>query len=760
MSAINNNIDNKIIESLDGSELPTSSSPVSDQKQDDGSILRFPILETSSDFEAVYHRRCAEKELRTQPSGIPLKDAKEMIIGKKIELIFPSDDPDDPEAPGPRLRQLTLLENAKPDEAIQLTNYPCMKELIELVAGYRDLPKGYNPWFALFTAVYLALPISILDRLCEDLIWSIGDDKDTLHTLFKVYEGYFTNYSYDYSKISFRIEPAFPHLLNTQYLTIAHGALKEYLQRNALLDCSKDSNSDALNFTSYQLSLRFNASTFGNIDENGDRFHVRTSEFVNGNPRMLHHILTKQTVKVDTWPSEHFGSAEDAAIFAEMLCAYINSKSAWSAELIESIFETLVNLASVAPYFEFANILLSNLLGCGIRVAFDSIRLLTAAAKHSKESFLAWRKFVKRAAVFDNLDCPIDLSQITSNAVELHCALLEHNLLHYVTDGTLQEFMLCNLQQPIKNGSSVLSVAEIIAKVFIEDRIADIQRLHRLGLDVGYLRNNLKNIKCNFIPTLQFAEEQEWLETGSVEYRGACMENLLTHDALDAARWLYVKHPDTGATMWSMFKERVFSPKHLQCCTYKDVSCGCKLKKKRYGKFIRWMLLENRDKWKNPVTEDLVSDFIRSGDYQTLCRFYAIAGVKPSKKHAKLALSLPSHLWEHVQCWRLVQVRLSDITHVMFLVLRCILDALHANGKHLNLHEFLCTAGNSIDGATLDWMMRRGFFATKSKIAKKRIATRNTQHATRNTQHATRNTQHATRNTQHATRNTQHATFL
>jgi hypothetical protein len=291
-------------------------------------------------------------------------------------------------------------------------------------------------------------------------------------------------------------------------------------------------------------------------------------------------------------------------------------------------------------------------------------------------------------------------------------------MLQQAEDKQLQEFMLANLEQIVSNHStdfSLSTVSEHIRNMFIKGKTSDIRRLHRLGLDIEYLREGLKRIDCDdieygFIRTLEFAEEQGWFRAGGTEYRDAVMHQLLKgHGAFDAVKWLYAKYPEMGAIIWSAFREHTVPPliNNRERTRIVDVS---RRERENYGRGVRWVLLENQRVWRIRVDESLIFDSIRMRDYQCLHLLYTVVGMKPSREHAQAALRLVIKRYESGK----------RATHAMYLMLRCIHDALRANGVQLNLHEFILTAGSGIDTVALAWMMRRGFF-TKPKMAKQKV---------------------------------------
>jgi hypothetical protein len=514
---------------------------------------------------------------------------------------------------------------------------------------------------------------------------------------------------------------------NRQYVVVALAALHDYLNSN-ILEGRYGAAKSHIPYSFYELSVRFleprsyaqccdlacrhEATVSDAWDE---CFHINIEKFTNGNPRMLHHILTSETLPVvlDEWPESRVESGAGSVVFVEMLCAYINSKSAWRSDLVTSALKALVNLVTVLPNnFDFANILLSNLVASGTEIKFDATRLLTAAATHSEESYLAWCSFVKRAEIFTKIHPDTERCR-RRYMVELQCALLEHDMLHHVEDAKLQEFMLKDLDQRIIShiaGAKTSTARESISRTFMKGGVRDIRRLQHLGLDIDYLRNVIYHVTFGFIQVLEFVEEHGWLAAGGVGYQQDCMHNLLLQGAFHAARWMYAKYPDTAAKLWSSFCQHKFSPNHKQSCSCKGVRCEHKRKNKRYGKFIRWILLENRERWKNSIPEYLISSFIRCGDYQGLNALYTIAGVQPRREHAQIALNPTVH-----------NERGEHTIHAMLLMLRCIRDSLRAHGKQLTLREFLRSTESGIDGIGLDWMIRRGFFVT-AKQAKKHSA--------------------------------------
>jgi hypothetical protein len=711
----------------------------------------------SSDFEAIYRKHCAERLSRTQPRITTFATATLWVVEQQsIHLTISPVDPADSNAPGSLLRRLKLLENAEAYETVELTNYPYIRELLNLVAGTGDLPEGYDPWLALFTAVYLALPSSITDRICEDLIWGLGGDRDAFNDVFHV-DVCTDDNKLQYYRIKLRSETIADGIANGQYVLVAYGALRDYLQSN-MLDSLETPSSDHHIFSFYDLSVRFlkpyeyasecdcnkpykeAECNYGSIEgENGAMYscHMYTMNFSNSNPRMLYHMLTSQMapVVINEWPCERFGCEADAVAFAEILCAYIGSKKdVWSSELVNSASLALVKVASIAQYFKFANTLLSNLVGCGVELEFSATRLTTAAVRHSEESYLAWRSFVKRAEVCAKIPPTIDFYN-TGDMIRLQCALLEYNMLKYATDAELREILLKNLDvmvTSLKDGVRFITISELIIEVFIRGRIGDIRRLHGLGLDIEYLREHLKAINnCSIdrgiIHALEFADELGWFTTSGHEYRDSCMRHLLlTPGSFDAVEWLSDRYPDMRISLWGAFIQYEYS---AYCTTNNSLCRICTIsrhERREHKRIIRWILLENRNVWKYPIEENLVIDTIRLRDYHLLHLLYTIGGVKPRKEHVRAALGTqvmrkPQHFPHLLEVSVLVNGSSEcekHVDHIMFLILHCIRDALRANGVQLKMHELLHKARKDIDGNALDWMMRRGFFTTKPKLAK------------------------------------------
>jgi hypothetical protein len=717
-----NNIN--IIESLDGSELqPAASSSLQAASTDHQPDPKIPCVAVSSDYTAIYQHRCAEQLARAQPAVARLMDAEPLVVGERlVSFTVPPSVPDDPNASSSRLRRLRMLENAEANETVAFTAYPYVLELLSVVAGTGDLPSGYNSWLALFTAVYLSLPISITNRLCEDLIWTLGGDRTAFLEVFTLMHGYVLGHAtlIDTKDISSEIP-------NRQYVVVALTALHEYLNSN-ILEGGFGTAKSHIPYSFYELSVRFlepreyaqccdlTCRHEATVSDAWDEcFHINIEKFTNGNPRMLHHILTSETLPVvlDEWPGSRVESGAGSVAFVEMLCAYINSKSAWRSDLVTNALEALVNLVTVLPNnFEFANILLSNLVASGIEIKFDATRLLTAAVTHSEESYLAWSNFVKQAEIFTKMH-PVEKVEKRQNMIEFQCALLEHDMLHHVEDAQLQEFILRNLDQRITSyidGAKTSNASESIARIFVRGRVRDIRRLKRLGLSVDNLRHDILLVAHGFIQLLEFAEEHGWFASGGIGYQHECVHNLLLKGAFHAARWLYAKYPDTSARLWSTFCQHSFSPIYTRNCGCKDMRCEHRSRGKRYAKFIRWVLLENRERWKNSVPDYLVVNFIRFGDYHGLHALYTISGVQPRREHAHAALNLA-----------VTNGHDAHIIHAMLLMLRCIRDALRIRREQPTLREFLRTAVDGIDGIGLDWMMRRGFFVT-AKQAKKHSA--------------------------------------
>jgi hypothetical protein len=675
-----------------------------------------PCVVTSSDFEAIYQHHCAEMLSRAQPAIVLLKSATPWVVEDQ-PITFTVPPAGDPDAPGSRLRRLEMLENAEAYETVEFTAYPYVQELLGVVAGTGDLPPGYDPWLAIFTAVYLALPTKIIARLCEDLIWGLGGDRDAFSEVFHI-----SARSSDYNSITFKNESLDAKMPNRQYVVVALNALREYLHSKP--STSSESTTDPT-FTFYELSVRFpkpneptewcNCPRSDHTDQSPHHIHIYWLS--NSNPRMLHHILTSQTTTpmIDVWPTRGLNSPE-ATIFAEILCAYINSRRAWNETLVMSVRHALVEVAAVAQNFEFANILLSNIVASA-EFEFDATVLLTASARHCEVSYLAWCSFVKRAEVLA-ITPRVSQSKQKYNTVELQCALLRYDMLQHAEDKQLQEFMLANLEQMVSNHSvdyMISTVSEHIRRMFIKGRTSDIRRLHRLGLDIEYLREGLKRIDCDdieygFIRTLEFAEEQGWFRAGGTEYRDVVMHQLLKgHGAFDAVKWLYAKYPEMGATAWSAFREHTVPPliNNRERTRLVDVS---RCERENYGRGVRWVLLENQRVWRIRVDESLIFDSIRMRDYQCLHLLYTVVGMKPNRTHAQAALRLVIKSYESGK----------RATHAMYLMLHCIRDALRANGVQLNLHEFILTAGSGVDTVALAWMMRRGFF-TKPTMTKQRV---------------------------------------
>jgi hypothetical protein len=728
---------NKNVESLDVSEPKSTSSSSSTPAQKEDAVTEsndtIPCAIVSSDYEAVYRRRCAGILARAQPATAPLGSADKWVP-KTPMIEFTVPPAGDPNAPGSRLRQIKMLEDAEANEIVEFTNYPYIHELLAIVAGTGDLPEGYDPWLTLFTAIYLALPNSIIDRLCEDLLWAIGGDREVFYQIFDTDVYWRSNATYYYANIGLLDDPISTDMPNREYMVVAHGALCEYLKRRAPEIRSIFYNS--FKFSSYWLGVRFiepkdvsgqkwrkrsqSDSETESESENDGRFRILTSKFDNGNPRMLDYMLTSKnvSVEIDTWPIYNFGSAEDAVAFAEILCAYITSKSAWSAEMVVSATTTLLNVPSITP--EFANILLSNLVVGTVNFTFDATRLLTASVsvRNSEKSYIAWHRFVKYAKVFDDIKIPQDPYQRDTNTVALQCALLEHNLLSHVTDGELQEFMLRNLQRPILHGGKILSVSEIILKLFIMGRIREIRHLHRIGLDISYLRNHAAHHYhgyCVPISVLEFAEEQGWFKDGDAVYRKNYMKGLIACGSHRATLWMGCKYPDTCDELWRVFcsGEYLYREAYLQM--YSSIP-GVKTRsryreqKKDFRKTIHWLLQQNRLHWRREIPQSLIDRVIKSGDYVTLRALYTVGGQKLQPTHINVVLSLEGR--KHNNGFEYTSdVLLPERRRMMFGMLRCMWDVLRASKVRLNPVSLLVKGRpESVNLEMITWMMHRGFF--------------------------------------------------
>jgi hypothetical protein len=737
------------IGSLDASDSQPEASPAAIAVKEESAI---PCAEVTSDFEAIYRLRCAEVLARAQPAVAPLKSATPWIPGEHpIRFTVPPNAPDNSAAPGYRLRQkIKVLENAEDCETIEFTAYPYVLELLSVVAGTGDLPAGYDAWLALFTAVYLALPKEFVDRICEDLLWALGGDREAFHDVFNVKVEKEDASRLDYFSIAFNGDtPA--DIPNRQYVMIALNALREYLNR-IVSTVNSTETVKSFKFTFYELSVRFLISgecaegcecpkssnqkkffpSVPSSNKSDCRYYMYTAHFSNSNPRMLHHVLTSpdMTVMNNGWPNRGLGSNADAAIFAEILCAYNNSKLSWhSGHVFEYATGLLFDFAALEQNFEFVNILLSNLVASGIEFEFDATYLLASAARRSEETYLAWCSFVKRAEVFAKLP-PVTKRELKMSMVELQCTLLEHDLFHHAKDGELQQFMLSDLDQLVscgKDGNTISSVGELICNMFNRGKIAAIRHMHRLGLDIEFLRKHLETIEIEtiesdyiggeFSRSLEFADEQGWLRSGGAEYRNTIVRQLLTgQGAFDAVKWLYGKYPETGEVVWRFFNEYTRSPYANQQARSR-ITKNSRRVLERYSRGVRWILRENREVWRNQVDEGMVLQAIRMRDHQRLHLLYTVSGVKPRREHAQAALSLIIRRRESV--WR--------ATHAMYLMLLCIRNAFRANGVQLNLLQFLETIGDTISTTVLSWMMRRGFFAaTKPKKVKKKGVVRAT----------------------------------
>jgi hypothetical protein len=431
---------------------------------------------------------------------------------------------------------------------------------------------------------------------------------------------------------------------------------------------------------------------------------------------MLHYIITspKLNVKINTWCQSWLRSEAEAIIFGDIFCSYINSKAGWKDSIVTGILRSLVEtLASTADYLEFSNIVLSNLVASGVEFEFDATTLLTAAAKHGEESYLAWSRFVKRAEVFTKIPI-VYLEERNWNMVMMQSALLKHDMFHYAEDSQLQEFMIPYLENlTVRIEDSY--IGDIIINAFIKGKITDILRLHGLGLNLEFLRKHFESIDNasidnSFIQTLEFAERSGWFESGGVEYRNSFIHRLLMRQgAFGAVKWLYAKYPHTSSTIWRAFTEFTCYVKFNEKIMWDDTT-SARRKRRNYIRGLRWILLENRSVWKNCVDEKIVVDSIRRIDYHRLHLLYALGCVKPSKEHLQAAIKLP--IMNNMTGGR--------VTHALYLTLRCIRNALLANGVKIHLHDFMLTAGNNIHTVALVWMMKRGFFvATKPK--KKRM---------------------------------------
>jgi hypothetical protein len=720
------NTNNMKVMSLDGTEQqPASSSSSPAHAEPDSSPI--PCVEVSSDFEAVYRRRCAGILARAQPATVSLKSAIKWVAETpKIEFIVPStDDPDNSTTPSARLRQLKILEDAEENETVEFTAYPYLLELLSVVGGTGDLPEGYDPRLALFTAVYLALPAEIVARLCEDWLWALGGDRAAFHDVFHTHGHWIDlrgKYYYYYSKITLINTPISKDVPNGQYVVVACEALKQYLKSNEPYKSSFSRNSSEL--FSYMLNIRFFEVRESKDDAEGNSEneseisdHSITMKLGNGDPRMLHYILTKHgaPVEIKIWPSHSFKSAEDAAAFAEILCAYITCKSAWKSTLVNHAISVLFGQKQTAPYLEFVNILLSHIVASGIDIKFNVTRFLTASLGHSEESFLACRNFVKRAEIFTKIS-PTDEVNRVRDMVAFQCRLLEHNLLHHAEDAQLQEFMLKNLEVWVNSHIDdvpVIKVSGLIVRVFIRGQIGAIRRLHHLGLDIGYLRNHIGGLTKRIpVTVLEFTNERGWFESGGAEYREKYMRELVISASHHAIRWLCDKYPDTCDELWSAFCDAryLYREEHRNMYTRSsEVKTRVQIRdqKKGFRRNIRWLLQQNRLHWRREIPKCLILLVIAEGDYVTLRALYVHGEQKLQPGHVDAVLRFNDDK-------RITNFYLGILDahrNMLFGMLRCMWDVLRASNTKLNKSSISIESNSkSTNLKLIAWMEHRGFF--------------------------------------------------
>jgi hypothetical protein len=727
------NTNNMKVMSLDGTEQQPASSSSSPAALTDPDSSPIPCVEVSSDFEAVYRQRCAGILSRAQPATVSLKSAIKWVSETpKIKFTFPStDDPDNSTTPSARLHRLKILEDAEANEVVEFTAYPYLLELLSVVAGTGDLPEGYDPRLALFTAVYLALPAEIVARLCEDWLWGLGGDRAAFYDVFKT-RGYWLdlkgNNHYYYSTITLIDTPIAEDVPNRQYGMVAREALKEYLKRNEPYKRSFSRNPSEL--LPYMLSIRFLESVHkSSDDETKDETDAKIKEAEMGNiaatvvqklqsgdPRMLHYIFTKQSnlTEFKFWPNPNFKSEEYAETFTEMLCAYITSKCAWRSTLAKPVISALLDQMQTAPYFEIVNIVFSHLVASGINIKFNSTRLLTASVSHSEESFLACRNFVKRAEIFTKISPTGELNRVR-DMVKLQCRLLECDMLHHSEDAQLQEFMLKNLEMSVSSyadGFYVVTVSELIARVFIKGRIGVIRRLHNLGLNIGYMRDQIYSYFIKYIPisVSEFIKERGWFESGGVEYRKNFMRTLTRSGSHHAIRWMCDKYPCTCDELWSAFCDAGYLYREDYFYTYvhspeENARAQCMDHKKGFRKIIHWLLQQNRLHWRREIPQRLIPAVIAVGDYVTLRALYLHGEQKLQPAHVSAILKFNDDMHNTGIYSNSRPVH----KNMLFGMLRCMWDVLRASKTRLNQSSI---AFNSENGnlQIIAWMVHRGFF--------------------------------------------------
>jgi hypothetical protein len=471
---------------------------------------------------------------------------------------------------------------------------------------------------------------------------------------------------------------------------------------------------------------------------------------------MLHHLLksSEVSVLVDTWPTGRFSASADAtAAFAELLCAHVHKIYISTGELVLSMQNVLTKLVdSGRVHFEFANILLCNLhlqlqkfdklpeesgdeLDSGsdeeiearsapasAKPWFETTRFLTAAIHHSREAYMTWCDFVERAEILRDLRHTVSEAK---GAVPLQCALLMNNMLDLVTDEDLQTHMLQNLQRYVFHREYTddlatvfvrVRVAKLVARAFADGRVADIRRLHALGLDTAPLRETINDVHANFMEILKFAEEQQWLSASSTQYRHKFMEILVLHRSHDAIRWLCTHYPDTIDALWNKFCRGEYLYRRSSCSAKHNTEhhaherkqvrhCYCKERRREFGKAVQWLLQQNRDHWHRQLPKKFVSLVIERGDYRALRALYRITGLRPKPHHINAVLELNTARYHITDC------NGNDVrSMVSFSMLWCIWDVLRETGTKFNLSSLLTAPTSTVNFKEMAWILRRGFF--------------------------------------------------
>jgi hypothetical protein len=740
-------------------------------EQDKQAADTIPLADVqyNDDVEAIYQRRCAAIISRSQPAIKQFKDADAWAPATaSVSFTLPPNDPANPDAPGSRLHRLKFFPNPGSSGVMVLQNFPYLLDLLNHVAHGTDLPQGYDPWLMLFTAwSYLDLPSMIVDRVCEDLLWGLGGCKEAFQEVFKFKSpGRWSMPNWRciilMSSDEFLSQPSVSQYQAHQYISEAFGALEEYLHRTMM-----GNNHSPVSYNFYELSVRFTSPNDHEAKQNRNTgcisYYVPTSTLGNCNPRMLHHLLQSSEVPVliDMWPVSRFSaSADDAATFAEMLCAHMHKTSTYAGNLAVSMKHVLLKLAGAGRmHFEFANIILCNLhlhqqkfdkvtgesndeldsdseeeTPAPItppKLWFDVTHILAAAIHHSREAYAAWRSFVESAEILRALHCAVP---DTMGVASLQCALLMNKMLDLVTDEDLQTHMLRSLQRCVFRRQRAdgefddvfddefgtfarPKVSNIISRVFVDGRVADIRRLHALGLDIALLREDVNAVRANFMEILKFAEEQQWLSASNTQYRHKCMENLVLHSAHDAIQWLCAHYPDTVDALWSKFcrgkylykrscREKHITRHHLHE-EKRAIPCHCKERRRKFGKAVQWLLQQNRDHWHRQLPKKFVSLVIERGDYRTLRALYRITGLRPKPHHINAVLELNTVRYHITDC------NGNDVrSMVSFSMLWCIWDVLRETGTKFNLSSLLTAETSRVNLKEMAWIVRRGFFNT------------------------------------------------